>query len=442
MNDKRLVKNIGVSMIMKPISLVLSFVYTPLALNFLGDEKYGIWAIILNIISWINFFDIGIGNGLRNKLAEAIALGDEDKAKSYVSTAYFGTTLISIGFCIIVTFTWNFFELTDFFNLSVSDENTNTVIFISVLFVCVNFVLSLSKTSAYAIQQPGIISVVGVIGQTLQIAIIIIISNFFNKSLVTIALMYGIISLFDNIVIYLFIRKHRIFLRPSFADINLNNLKLLLTLGIGFFALQICSLVLNTTDNLLISNLYGSEDVTPYSIVYKVFYLLTQLHGIVIMPMWSAYTEAATRKDMKWINNTMKKINLITLGFSAMAVIGIILFRPLSVIWLRRELQFSTSLIIIVAIYMIVQMFANNYSSFLCGVGHIKTSVIISLIGTFLNIPLSILFARDFHMNLTGIILGSLFVMTINAIALPIVTVRWKKLKVIEWENNKNERYI
>lgn len=422
-------------MIMKPISMMLSLVYTPLALAFLGDVKYGIWVIVLNIVSWINYFDIGIGNGLRNKLAEAIALNDQSSAKTYVSTAYLGTTVISIIFCTIVTLAWNVFGLSDFFNLNVPDENTNLVIFISVFFVCVNFILTLSKTSAYAIQQPGIISVVGVVGQALQIGIILITSRAFDQSLILIALMYGLVSLFDSSIIYFIVTHKNKYLRPAISAVDMKYMKPLLTLGIGFFALQICSLVLNTTDNLLIANLFGSAEVTPYSIIYKVFYMLVQVHGIIIMPMWSAYTEAAAKKDMNWISSTMRKIDLITGILSVCAIIGIFIFRSVAKVWLGRELDYSSDLIITVAVYMIAQMFGNNYSSFLCGVGHIKTSVIISAIGAIMNIPLSVMFARNMKMKQTGIILGSLCVVIVSVIVLPIVATRWKKEKAVEWSN-------
>lgn len=435
MNNKRILKNIGVSMLMKPINMVLSLVYTPLALAFLGEAKYGIWAIILNIISWINYFDIGIGNGLRNKLAEAITLDDKESARKYVSTAYIGTSLISICFCILVTLVWNILGLSDFFKLTLEDENTNLIIFISVFFVCVNFVLSLSKTSAYAIQQPGIISVVGVIGQVLQIAIVLVISRIFNQNLLAIAIMYGLVSLFDSIIIYLIITKKRPYLRPKFSIASREYMKPLLTLGAGFFVLQICSLVLNTTDNLLISNLYGSAEVTPYNVVYKVFYMVVQIHAIIIMPMWSAYTEAATRRDMAWIRKTIKRINLITILFSLGVVVGIFVFEPFAAIWLHKRLEYGNSLIVIVAVYMIAQMIGNNYSSFLCGVGHIKISTIVAGIGAVLNIPLSIFFAQNCNMKLAGIILGSLSVMMISVIVLPVVSYKWLQQKDKEWGN-------
>ena len=63
MNDKRIIKNIGVLTLMKGIGMLLGFVYTPLVLAFLGEARYGVWAVILNIVSWINYFDVGIGSG-------------------------------------------------------------------------------------------------------------------------------------------------------------------------------------------------------------------------------------------------------------------------------------------------------------------------------------------------------------------------------------------
>lgn len=412
-------------MIMKPISILLSFVYTPLILSYLGDSKYGIWAIILNIISWINYFDIGIGNGLRNKLTEAISLNNFRAAKRYVSTAYAGTLAISVAFGILINILWNTLHLSSFFNLELQDENVDFIIFLSVFFVCLNFVLSLSKTSAYAIQQPAVISVAEVICQVVQIAVIYLIAMKTKGRLLNVALIYGIIILLSSLLVFLVISRKREYLRPDIRLISKDSFKPLFVLGSGFFVLQICSLILNTTDNLLISNLYGSEEVTPYSLVYNTFYILVQIHAIIIMPLWSAYTEAYVKKDIIWIRNTIKKINIITLVFSIAAVAGIFIFEPFAIIWLRKDYQYEKLLIIIVAIYMIAQMFANNYSSFLCGVGHIGASVAIASLGAIINIPLSVILSKICGLRLSGVILGSLIVMLINVIVLPIVSKHW-----------------
>lgn len=433
MNNKRIIKNIGLSMLMKPVSMLLTFIYTPLFLAYLGDEKYGVWAIVMNIVSWINYFDIGIGNGLRNKLTEAVAQGDEKGAQKYVSTAFAGTTVISCIFCILIVFVWIVFNLSDVFKLNVSGVNANAVIAISVSFVCINFVLSLFKTSAYAIQQPGIISVFSVIGQVIQIAVILVLPLVVHESIIAVAIMYGLVSLFDNIFLGLFITKNRKYLIPKKSCVDIVYFKPLITLGLGFFVMQICGLVLNTTDNLLISNLFGASEVTPYSVAYKAFYLFVQIHGIIIMPMWSAYTEAVTNGNLIWVKKTIKKVNIISLLMSSAALVCIFLFKPFAALWLGKELDYGTTLIPIIAAYMIAQMFANNYSSFLCGIGYIKIPTILSAIGAVLNIPLSIIFAKTLGMGLSGIILGSFVVMFMTAVADPIVTKYW----FIKNENKK-----
>ena len=44
----------------------------------------------------MELLDIGLGNGLRNKFAQSIALGDEYLAKVYVSTSYFLLTILVV----------------------------------------------------------------------------------------------------------------------------------------------------------------------------------------------------------------------------------------------------------------------------------------------------------------------------------------------------------
>ena len=123
------------------------------------------------------------------------------------------------------------------------------------------------------------------------------------------------------------------------------------------------------------------------------------------------------------------------------AVAAVFFVEPFARIWLKRELMYGRNLIFIMAIYVIAQMFANNYASFLNGVGHIKVSVIISVIGTIINIPLSVLFAHFFGMRLSGIILGSLCVMAVSTVVLPMISHRWIVVKSKEWkvEDGKNQ---
>ena len=80
MKDKKIIKSVGLTTIIKPVGMIVSFIYTPMLLAYLGEEKYGIWITVLTVINWINYFDVGIGNGLRNCLASEVGQRKYDEA--------------------------------------------------------------------------------------------------------------------------------------------------------------------------------------------------------------------------------------------------------------------------------------------------------------------------------------------------------------------------
>ncbi len=78
--------NIIFSALLKAVGLGCSFVIVPLTLGYLNNEVYGIWMTLTSILYWFSFFDIGLGNGMRNYLTEAISRKDFVKARGYLST--------------------------------------------------------------------------------------------------------------------------------------------------------------------------------------------------------------------------------------------------------------------------------------------------------------------------------------------------------------------
>lgn len=57
----------------KAVAMASSFLAIPLMIGYLGQEQFGVWSTLLTVISWVVFFDLGVGNGLRNKVAESLA---------------------------------------------------------------------------------------------------------------------------------------------------------------------------------------------------------------------------------------------------------------------------------------------------------------------------------------------------------------------------------
>lgn len=405
MDDKNLFKNIGVNVILKPITMILSFIYVPLIMGYLGEERYGIWATISSFVSWFSLCDIGIGNGMRNKLAESYALKEYKKSKEIVSTSYIVLGFISIIIFIIYTLIDDFADISSLLNISLENENVDIAILITVMFVCLNFVLSLASTIMYAVQKAAMASLCGVGGQIVSIIFVLCARYSIPASMTVVAILYGASTATANLLLNLYVRIKYKDIAPSIRSFKKREIKSITALGIGFFLGQVSSTIMNSTDNILISKFFGAAEVTPYSTEYKIFMILIQVQGLIIMPMWSAFTEANVRQDYKWIKDKMCLMNLLALLFSIGAVAIIFVLRPVTKIWLGRELNYDNATTIVMAIYIICYLFSSNYASLLCGLGEVKIYSMVAIIGCLINIPASIIFANSF--GIVGIVLGT-----------------------------------
>lgn len=94
-----LLKNVLASLAVKGWSVVVQLLLVPLTLACLGVYENGVWLTISSVLLWIDNLDVGLGNGLRNKLAVCLAENNIEKARQMVSST------IAMLTCIIVPVT-------------------------------------------------------------------------------------------------------------------------------------------------------------------------------------------------------------------------------------------------------------------------------------------------------------------------------------------------
>lgn len=418
--DTSLKRNSIISGICKPLSMIVSYIYVPIVLNYLGVEKYGVWSTILTILSWVSYFDIGIGNGLRNRLTQSISEKRKDGGK-LVSSAYAFISIIMI--CLIIAFSVIAYFIDWNSVLGVKnglDENLREIVIISMIFVCLNFILSLCKNILYAYQKAGIVSLMELATQIINFSGVLLFSNFIKASLFVMTIVYGcsmlIVNIGTSIVLYV---KHQDII-PRFHEVDVSVGKDLTSLGIKFFVVQICALVLFTTDSLIISMIYGASDVTPYSTVNKLFTAVSNVYTALLAPIWSAVTKAKAEGNYNWLEKIIKRLNLLMLPFFVGAIILATIFRPLSGWWLQKDLLYSNGLIPLGCVYACLNIWCNTYSYIANGLELMRMSMITAIIQAVVNIPLSIVLAETFKMMSTGVLAGTVLSMCISAIVQPI----------------------
>lgn len=423
--SSKIKKNIAASIGLKGISILTSLVLIPMTINYLNPAEYGVWLTLLSILSWISFFDIGLGNGLRNRLAEAFAKEDYTQARIYVSTAFaILSIIIGAGFILFLICN-NFLHWTSILKINtITEEQLSNVIVWVFALSSLQFILKLTGIIPIADQQPAVNDLILTAGNVLSLVCIYILTLTTKGSLLKVALAFTIIPAFTSLVasLILFNTKYRK-LRPTFKFIRWQYAQGLLGLGMQFFLIQIACMVIFTSANIIITQLFGPQEVTPYNIAFKYFSVITMGVGILMAPIWSAITDAYTKHDYPWIRHQMKILLKIWGGVVLSVVLMLILSEPMYHLWIGDAVKIPFKLSLLMGLYVIITTWNNIYAFFVNGVGKIRIQVYSSIASCIIFFPLTLWLASK--LSVTGIILAMNLVLLFSATLLPI---QYKKI--------------
>lgn len=410
-------KSAVLNMIFRPVSVVLTLIYTPLLLDYLGDVKYGLWVTIMSMISWINYFDVGIGNGLRDVLAKDIANNDREHAKKAVSTAYVILTAIATVLLVITIILAFFLDWNYIFSTTI---DMKYVVLISFSLICVNFVLTLMNMVLYALQMSVRVSFRASLIQVLNIVFIVILNKYTDSNLVLLALIYGSSTIIINIINSIQIMHKYEFLRPSIHCFDTQSISQICNVGMKFFVIQIMCMLMFTVDDLLITHFFGAKEVTPFSMANKVYNTAYSFLAAFLVPFWSGTTRALAIHDKNWINCSIKKAfnmwGLYSLGCLAM----IFVFKPLMRIWLHQDLQYPHGVITVMCAFYILYGLLAVECQFINGSGKLDVQLIMYIILGISNVPFSVILGVTCSMGVVGIRLATTLLVGIADIVLGI----------------------
>lgn len=406
-------KNILASIIIRVANIGINFLYVPILLDYLGQEEYGVWLTVSSVVLWFGFFDIGLGQGLRNKLTVALANKDHKLAKQYISTTYFMLSIVSVFFIVIICIIAPLINWNGLFNTNTIESGTMQKVVLTVFIgFFLRFTFQIVGIILLSLQKPAINNFINLlINFATLLVIYILISIDYKGGLFEFSLVLSVVPVvvFFLTTLLLF-RGHLSFLRPSFSFINFRLNADLLGLGSIFFLITIADVVMYSTTNYLISTFVGPSEVVVYNVAFKVFSASTMLFSIVLTPMWSAFTEAYSVGDFSWIKRSVRKIQILGLIMSLGVVVLLILSPKVYSLWLGDKVVIPFSMSLVIAFSSILKLIFSVFVSFQNGIGRIKTVMYLSLISATLYIPAAYLLAVKLNFGAIGIILASIIV--------------------------------
>jgi O-antigen/teichoic acid export membrane protein len=414
-------KNIIASFCLKGISIAISLLLVPMTLHYLNATEYGIWLTLSSILTWINFFDIGLGNGLRNKLTEALSLGNIEKAKIYVSTTF------AVLFLIMAVFFVAFISMNPLLNWSTilktppeAIHGLSAIVIIVFAFFCLQFIFKTVGVIFIAQQKPALNDLLGVLGNVSSLIIIYILTLCTQGSLHKVAVAFSAAPVVVFLLAYVFVfyfSKHK-FLRPTWSNVQLSNAKDLMSMSVQFFFIQVGGLVVYATSNLIIIQTLGAEEVTVYNVAYRYFSVAIMVFAIIQSSLWNMYTDAWVKRDYEWIKRIVNKMIKIWALLGGAAVLMLLISGFSYRIWVGEKVTIPVTLSLWLAILVLVNNWSSLWVNLINGIGKIRLSLYASIFSSIIYIPIALFFCRQF--GIVGIVLSSIVAMLPGILICPI----------------------
>lgn len=414
--SKKMYKNTAIMVFIKGCSILISLMSAPIMLHHVNRADYGVLLTLTSIVGWVGMMDIGLGNGLRNKLPEMLAKGDLQGAKKAVTSSYAALTMY-VGLLIsIFLVSSSYIDWRNVLNSPMSDaEEINGLAAVVFIAFCVQFLLGLIVSILYAYQMPAANSLISFVSQVVTfIALIVQVYIFKVSSVFQIGAVNCLIPPLIMLLatIFLFATKLRE-VAPTFKMIDFKYVSGILSLGVKFFILQIITIVIFQANSIIITRVVGPEAVVEYNMAFRYISVLTMFFNIMITPIWSATTDAYVRGDFAWIRKTLYLSRKICLIAIVGGILMTIFSKQVYTLWLGKgAIDISYTTTGLVCLYVSFEMLYKVYGTIINGTGKVFAQMVITGFIAICYVPLALLLGK--LLGLSGVLIANSAVFILN----------------------------
>jgi O-antigen/teichoic acid export membrane protein len=441
--NKELFWNIIGSFGVKGLAMVINILSLPAYLAYFPNQKIlGVWFTIISVLNWVLTFDLGIGNGLRNLIVKPLANNDYKKVKEYISTAYVTIGIISLIVGVICSILIKLLDWNNLLNISsklISSQTLVKSITLILIAVLLQLFLRLIISILYALQKVAVSNLISLISNSVILIFLLTYkNNDASEALILLSVIYitaiNIPLIIASFVVFLtYLKKSR----PNFRDYKRKYSSSIVKLGLMFLTIQMSLLIINSTNEFIISKFYSPQDVVTYQIYFRIFSVYLILFSLLTIPIWSAITKAYEEGRIQWIKKIYNYLNLVGILFLVLISVTIIFFPDITLFWLgSNTIEIETSTTILIGVYYSIMIFIYAANCIANGLSKLKPQLIINVLAAIIKIPLIIILSKYYnHWNL--IIIVNIIIMFPALIIQPIKNIMELNKKELLIKNQK-----
>lgn len=400
------------------VTIVSGLLLTPIIVDSLGTEQYGIWAVIGSVLAFIGLLDIGIAPSVIRFSAEQRGRKSQTETSGLASTAL-GLYGVIFGVAVVITLAlaWALPAVVDIPARYV--EAAQLALILVMLGFAVRFPLGLFTSLLAGQQRYDVLNFAGLLSTVLYVGIVAGVLLWRGGGLVTLAVATLVVTLFRVLWPLPWVRRElpSLRIRPSLA--SRAQARELLSFSGRNFLINVASKVVFSTDVIVVGIVLGSLAAGLYGIPAKLFALAFGVGMAVTTLLFPLLSELEGADDRE------RQRDYLLAGLRMSLAVVLLVSLPLAVLpdrfltaWLP-EGDFDRSVPVLVLLLSSLAFAQPGYmlTQFLVARGRHGGIALVRIAAVTVNLVLSIVLA--FTVGIWGVALATLLT---EALATAVVT--------------------
>lgn len=268
---RRLFRAIFSGLLIRPLALIIPFISVPLFLKYLGNERYGLYEVVIGASAWLSLSNAGLTTGLVNRLTECEVSGDRQLARRYVSSLWFAMVALCLLFTLIATMVIPLVSWADVFKVQgrAGRSEIALVLWTTALITFIQSILGVPAAAYTAAQQIEKYNYWdGACKLSILLACFVVVHTPLGLLGVALATLGAPCAVRILNMLYLFTFE-RPWLRPRLTSFDITLVRSAMLDGILIFLLQVASLAIISADKLIIGFVLGSSEVVGFALLSR-----------------------------------------------------------------------------------------------------------------------------------------------------------------------------
>ncbi len=372
---RRVTATAGASALAAAVQAAIGLLVVPLALGYLGNERYGLWMTVTSLTAMLAFADFGMGNGLLNAIASADGRDSQEEAAAATSSAVFLLTGVAVALAIVFWLSYPVVPWERVLNASKPglDVQARQVVAVTIMCAIASLPLGATQRVQLGLQEGFLNAAWSAVGSVLGLAALVIAIHQ-RASLPWLVLCLAgapVVALAGNSAALFSWRRPA--LRPRRSAVSTRMMRHLLGAGVLFFAIQLAGAVGYQLPVLAIARVLGPSDVTGFAVPLRLFMVVPGLMGFFLTPLWPAYREALARGDGEWVRRIARRSIGLCVAVNAAWGMALVFGGPAVLHWwVGPRVTAPVELRVSLALWAAFAGLGGPFAMFLNGAGALK----------------------------------------------------------------------